>query len=241
MENLQSQRGAVIMPRSGCEARCRVAADGGVTHRVTPLVSVARCEGGLEATVRGGLGSGDSVGCRLIYKSKASFAAEGAYDAGMQEHEAEISRKVPLAFAAPPTLHSPHGVMAGWLLEPAGALVQFAEPAKGTLEQAEWLVDVGFHVLDAYYPRRNDLLFVFDLSNMVGRSAAARSVLLNGAKALHRRFSHVIVVPPRDYPPMYLQAFQASIALVRLLGLRVSIAGSSAEVIARYGLRPCLR
>ena len=63
----------------------------------------------------------------------ASFVAEGAYDAGMQEQEAEISRKVPLAFAAPPTLHSPRGVVVGWLLEPAGALVQFAEPAKGTL------------------------------------------------------------------------------------------------------------
>ena len=155
-----------------------------------------------------------------------------------QEHEAEIQRDLALAFAAPPTLYSPQRVAAVWLLEPAGALVQFIEPAKGTLEQASWLVDVGFHVLDAYYPHRDDLLFVFDMSNMVGRSAAARSVLLNAAKVLCQRFSHVIVVPPQDYPPMYLQAFQASIAVVRMLGLRVTIAGSSAEVIARYGLRP---
>jgi hypothetical protein len=156
----------------------------------------------------------------------------------MQEHEAEITRKVPHAFAAPPTLYGPQRVLAAWLVEPAGALVQFVEPAKGTLEQATWLVDVGFHVLDAYYPRRDDLLFVFDLSNMVGRSAAARSVLLNAAKALRRRFSHIVVVPPKDYPPMYLQAFHASLALVRLLGLRVSVANSSADAIARYGLRP---
>lgn len=156
----------------------------------------------------------------------------------MQEHEAEVTRKAPLAFAAPPTLFSPHGVMAGWVLEPAGALVQFVEPAKGTLEQATWLVEVGFSVLDTFYPRRDDLMFVFDLSNMVGRSAAARSVVLNAAKVLYRRFQHIVVVPPRDYPPMYLQAFQASLALVRMLGLRVTIAGSSAEAIARYGLRP---
>jgi len=156
----------------------------------------------------------------------------------MHEHEAAATRGIELAFATPPHTVSPRRVVAGWVLDPPGLLVQFVEPAKGTLEQATWLVDTGFAVMDAYYPNRDGLIFVFDLSNMVGRSAAARSVVLNAAKLMYRRFSHVFVVPPAEYPPMYLQAFQASIALVRLLGLRVSVVSSSAEVIARCGLRP---
>jgi hypothetical protein len=156
----------------------------------------------------------------------------------MHEHEAATTRSIHLAFATPPVLYSPHAIAAAWLLDPAGALVQFVQPAKGTLEQATWLVEEAFEALDAKYPERDDLILVLDLYHMVGRSAAARSVVLNGAKLLYRRFSHVFVVPPAEYPPMYLQAFQASIALVRLLGLGVSVVGSSAEVIARLDLRP---
>lgn len=156
----------------------------------------------------------------------------------MHEQEAATTRSIHLAFATPPALYSPHAIAAGWLLDPPGGLVQFVQPAKGTLEQATWIVEEAFAVLSAKYPDRNDLIFVFDMYHMVGRSAAARSVILNGAKLLYQRFSHVFVVPPADCPPMYLQAFHASIALVRMLGLRVSVVGSSAEVIARLGLRP---
>lgn len=156
----------------------------------------------------------------------------------MHEHEAATARSIHLAFAAPPRLYSPHGIAAGWLLDPPGALVQFVQPARGTLEQATWLVNDAFEVLDAEYPRQSELILVLDLYNMTGRSAAARSVLLNAAKLLYTRFAHAYVVPPAECPPMYLQAFHASIALVRLLGLRVSVVSSSAEVIARLGLRP---
>lgn len=139
-------------------------------------------------------------------------------------------------FPSEPELLSPTGAIAGWLLDPPGALVQFIKPVKGTTELATWLVGPAFAVLDRSFPDRNDLTFVLDLSNMVGRSAAARSILLHSAKVLGPRFSRAFVVPPLDYPPMYLKAFHASVAFVRLLGVNVTVAGSSAAVLERYGI-----
>src|SRR6185312_2387121 len=75
-------------------------------------------------------------------------------------------------FPGTPDLLSPGDAIAGWLLDPPGALVQFVKPVKGTMELASWLVGPAFEVLDERFPGRNDLTFVLDLGNMVGRSAA---------------------------------------------------------------------
>lgn len=141
-------------------------------------------------------------------------------------------------FPSQPDLLSPGEAIAGWLLDPPGAIVQFVKPVKGTMELASWLVGPAFEVLDQHFAGRNDLTFVLDLGNMVGRSAAARSILLHSAKVLGHRFERAFVVPPLDYPPMYLKAFHASVAFVRLLGVDVTVAGSSRAVIERYGIAP---
>lgn len=146
------------------------------------------------------------------------------------------SRLTP-AFRQTPRASFGQGALAAWLTDPPGAVVQFQDRAKGTLAMATWLVESAFDVLDARYPGRNDLLLVLDLQGMVGRSAAARSVLLHGARTLGQRFARVFVVPPAEYPPMYLHAFQASIAIARSLGIRVELADSSAMVIDRLRLR----
>jgi len=142
------------------------------------------------------------------------------------------------AFASEPDMRSPDGAILGWLLEPAGALIQFVKPVKGTAELASWMVGPAFAVLDARYSDRKDLWFVLDLTHMVGRSAAARSILLHSAKVIGSRFSRVFVIPPADYPPMYLKAFHASVAFARLLGLHVTVAGASRAIIERYKLSP---
>lgn len=141
-------------------------------------------------------------------------------------------------FASEPDACSPDGALAGWLLQPPGALVQFVKPVKGTADLASWLVGPAFTVVDTYYPGRKDLWLVLDLTHMVGRSAAARSILLHSAKIMVSRFARVFVVPPFDYPPMYLKAFHASVAFARLVGMHVTVAGSSRAIIERYNLSP---
>ena len=146
------------------------------------------------------------------------------------------SRLTP-AFRRTPRASFGQGAIALWLTDPPGAVVQFRERVKGTLAMATWLVESAYDVLDARYPGRTDLLLVLDLHAMVGRSAAARSVLLHAARTLGHRFARVFVVPPTEYPPMYLHAFQASIAVARALGIRVELVDSSASVVERLRLR----
>jgi hypothetical protein len=124
------------------------------------------------------------------------------------------------------------------MLDAPGVLVQLVEPAKGTVEMANWLVGEVFEALDRCFPKRNDLVLVLDLHMMVARTAAARSILLNSARVLGKRFANVYVVAPAAYPPIYMRAFQASLAFARLLGIRVAIATSSAQLIERYRWSP---
>jgi hypothetical protein len=152
----------------------------------------------------------------------------------MQHMPELVSHSIQPEFHSEPDLRGPDGAIAGWLLDPPGGLIQFLKPVKGTMEIANWLVGPAFAVLDAHYPNRKDLMLVLDLTHMVGRSAAARSILLHSAKVMGARFSRVFVVPPADYPPMYMKAFHASVAFARLLGMNITIAGSSRAVIDRY-------
>lgn len=141
-------------------------------------------------------------------------------------------------FTSEADLRGPDGAVLGWLLDPPGVLIQFVKPVKGTTELATWLVGPAFSALDSRFPERTGLVLVLDLTNMVGRSAAARSILLHSAKALGSRFSRVFVIPPADYPPMYMKAFHASIAFARLAGMNVTVAGASRAIIDRYKLSP---
>lgn len=141
-------------------------------------------------------------------------------------------------FSTEPDVRGPDGAILGWLLDPPGGLIQFVKPVKGTMELAGWLVGPAFAVLEAEFPERTDLLLVLDLAHMVGRSAAARSIVLHSAKVLGSRFSRVFVIPPADYPPMYMKAFHASILFARLLGMHITVAGASRAVVERYRLAP---
>lgn len=147
------------------------------------------------------------------------------------------TRAIQPEFLCAPDLLAPDGAMGGWLLDPPGGLVQFLKPVRGTTELADWLVGPAFDVLHAQFPDRNDLWLVLDLTHMVSRSAAARSILLHSAKVLRSRFARIFVVPPAKYPPMYIKGFHASVGFLRLLGMNVTVAGSSRAVIERYGIK----
>jgi hypothetical protein len=147
-----------------------------------------------------------------------------------------VSQAIHPEFPSEPDLRGPDGAIALWLLDPPGALIQFTKPVKGTMDLANWLVGPAFATLDAQYPHNKELVLVLDLTHMAGRSAAARSILLHSAKVIGPRFARVFAVPPADYPPMYLKAFHASVAFARLLGMHITVAGSSRAVIERYRL-----
>jgi hypothetical protein len=164
------------------------------------------------------------------------IAGEPTYHVRMPE--LVVPHAITPVFHAEPDIRAPDGAIFGWFLDPPGALIQFVKPVKGTSELASWLVGPAASELVATFPQRNDMFFVLDLTNMVGRSAAARSILLHSAKVLGARFARVFVIPPAEYPPMYLKAFHASVAFVRLLGMHVTVAGSSRAVIERYKLAP---
>jgi hypothetical protein len=153
-------------------------------------------------------------------------------------HELVATDAIQPVFPSEPDVRGPDGALLGWLLDPPGALIQFVKPVKGTSELASWLVGPANAVLEAHFPQHKNLMFVLDLTHMVGRSAAARSILLHSAKVLGPRFSRVFVIPPSDYPPMYMKAFHASVAIARLLGIHITIAGASRAVIERYKLSP---
>lgn len=141
-------------------------------------------------------------------------------------------------FLSEPDIRGPDGALLGWLLDPPGVIIQFVKRVKGTADLASWMVGPAYAEVDARYPDRKDLWFVLDLTHMEGRSAAARSILLHSAKVLGPRFSRVFVIPPSDYPPMYLKAFHASVAMARLLGIHVTVAGASRAILDRYKLAP---
>ncbi|HKU44889.1 MAG TPA: hypothetical protein VJR89_42310 [Polyangiales bacterium] len=140
------------------------------------------------------------------------------------------------AFARPP--HLRYGGIVGWLTAPAGAVVQVVEPMRGTAEAASWLVGPAFDMLDRQYPNHNALILVFDLGDMTGRSAAARSVFLAKAREVGKRFAEGWFVPPRAASPAYRQATRASLALIRALGVQIEVVDSAATAIVRRGLRP---
>ena len=139
------------------------------------------------------------------------------------------------AFASPPSLR--FGPLAAWLTDPQGALVQFQQPVRGTIELASWLVGPAYDRLDAAFPGRSGLVFVFDMSQMVGRSAVARSILLNKMRQVSPRFARVVIVPPLVAPPMYLQSLRFTFSLLRSLGVATEFAESSASAIERMSLR----
>jgi hypothetical protein len=139
------------------------------------------------------------------------------------------------AFACPPTLR--FGPISAWLTDPAGALVQFQQSARGTVELANWLVGPAFDRLDAAFPGGDGLVFVFDMSLMLGRSAAARWIVLKKVREAGSRFSRVVLIPPLVAPPMYLQSMRFTFTLLRNLGIPCEFADSSASAIDRLGLR----
>jgi hypothetical protein len=132
-------------------------------------------------------------------------------------------------FACAP--HVSHGTL------PAGLVVRFMEPARGTLELANWLVGPVYEQLDQRYPRHNALTLVLDLELMTSRTSASRTVFLAKAKQCGWRFTRSFFVPPRRTTAAQRHAIRVGIAIVQALGVPVETVDSLERAIHTADLR----
>jgi hypothetical protein len=142
--------------------------------------------------------------------------------------------------AFPRAPHMSYGGAAVWFTSPPGGIFQLVEPVRGSLDLANWLVGPVYDELDRRFPGRNALIMVLDLELMTGRSIASRTVFLAKAREVGKRFAVGLFVPPRAASPAQRAATQASIALIRALGVHIELVSSSASAVASRNLVPAL-
>lgn len=140
---------------------------------------------------------------------------------------------LPPAFLEPPHLRS--GSIAVWFTHPAGGIVQFVEPTRATLPMANWLVGPAIDELMLRFPTQR-LTLVLDLSLMLSRTSAARSVFLSKARHVGARFGRGALISPRVLTPAAARSVEASIALIRALGVEIAVFPSASAVLAEWGL-----
>jgi hypothetical protein len=142
--------------------------------------------------------------------------------------------------AFPRAPHMSYGGAAVWFTSPPGGIFQLVEPVRGSLDLANWLVGPVYDELDRRFPGRSALILVLDLELMTGRSIASRTVFLAKAREVGKRFAEGLFVPPRAASPAQRVATQASIALIRGLGVNIEVVSSSASAVASRNLVPAL-
>jgi hypothetical protein len=152
----------------------------------------------------------------------------------MPNHSREPS---PLSGAEAPHATDPSGSVALRFTDPPGVLLQLVRPARGTTEMAEWLAGPGLSLLFDRFPQVGNLRVIMDMRLMTGRSASARSLIIQAGVRCVGRVGHAIVIPSQQLGETYLGVVEAGAALVRLAGLRVDIEHDLSAVLARHGVR----
>jgi hypothetical protein len=141
------------------------------------------------------------------------------------------------AFDVPPDILGAR-VLRAWFTDPPGVVVQMAQPSRGTVELAEWMVGPGYTRLRGRFPASERLILVIDLSLMEGRDPAARAVMMDKAREFNRLFERTIIIPPLQSNPVYLTTLHAAAALLTAFGVDLKLEKSLAGVIAQWKLTP---
>jgi hypothetical protein len=141
------------------------------------------------------------------------------------------------AFDVPPDIYGAR-VLRAWFTDPPGVVVQMAEPSRGTVQIAEWMVGHGYARLRGRFPEAERLILVIDLSLMEGRDPAARAVMLDKAREFSQLFERTVIIPPLKGSPIYLTTLHAAAALLTAFGVDLKIEKSLAAVIAQWKLKP---
>lgn len=141
------------------------------------------------------------------------------------------------AFGAPPHLVDDSGALRAWFIEPAGALLQFARPVRGTTQMAEWLVGPAFDVLVQRFSGRRGLRVILDMREMTGRSASARAVLLANVLRVLPRIGHVVMLPSQHMGAEYMSVIELTVRIVNAMGLPLEVAHDLESVLADGAVR----
>jgi hypothetical protein len=141
------------------------------------------------------------------------------------------------AFPVAPHLTDPSGAVAGWWTDPPGVFAQLVRPTRGTTEMAEWLIGPAFDRVIERFPHETELRIILDMRQMTGRSATARSLLLQRGRTALGRVGHVVIVPSVLLGPAYVKVVEAAALVMRAAGLRVDVELSLERVLARHGVR----
>lgn len=139
----------------------------------------------------------------------------------------------------PPFPEAPHlqfGGLALWFTYPAGAVAQLVEPTRFTLPLATWFVGPAYDELNLRYPSE-PLTIVLDLTLMLSRTTASRSVLLAKVRQIGARIERGALISPRVLTPAAARSIQASIAVISALGVKIAVLPSAAQAVAELGLR----
>jgi hypothetical protein len=139
--------------------------------------------------------------------------------------------------ATPPHLIDPSGTMAVYWTDPPGAVLQLQRATRGTTTMAEWLVGPVLDQLFARYPDVTDLGVVLDMRQMVGRSATARSLLIQAAEKAIGRIARVVLLPSIHMGTAYIKVIEATALLLRLSGYEVHIEDDLDVALSKHGIR----
>jgi hypothetical protein len=140
-------------------------------------------------------------------------------------------------FSGVPHLVDPTGAIAVYWTDPPGALVQLVQSTRGTSEMAHWLATEALDLLFGRFPGVDGLRIVLDMRRMTGRSAMARSVLMNASGAAVGRVGQVVLLPSVHMGPAYLNVIEASAVALRLIGYRVDVEHDLDAALKKHGVR----
>lgn len=139
-----------------------------------------------------------------------------------------------------PDLCDPSGLIAGYWTDPPGVVLRFVRPARGTTKVAEWLVGAAVEQVLERFPGETQLRVVLDMTQMTGRSATARATLMQSAARFVPYVGQLVLVPSVHMGSTYINVVEASVAILRLVGLRVDIEHSVDRALAKHGLAPAM-
>ena len=141
-------------------------------------------------------------------------------------------------FSGVPHIVDPSGAIAIYWTDPPGALLQVVQATRGTSEMAHWLVNDGLDLLLNRFPGVDNLQLVIDMRRMTGRSAMARTILMNasGGQAAER-IGQIVLLPSVHMGPAYVAVIEATAVALRLVGYRVAVEHDLDEALDKYGVR----
>jgi hypothetical protein len=140
-------------------------------------------------------------------------------------------------FSGVPHIVDPTGSVAIYWIDPPGALVQLVQPTRGTSEMAHWLAGEAIDLLFSRFPGVDGLRIVLDMRRMTGRSAMARSILMNASGTAAGRIGHLVLLPSLHMGPAYLKVIEATCVALRLIGYRVDVEHDLESALKKYGVR----